>query len=197
MKRITDFSSYANILPYASEIFGVYQPMLGWRAKRMASRWDRGFSVDKAVAFESLYKKFKSRFELTLDARKPLAHIGNLKPAQLHASETRFGGSFVMESIAKSLPSLAEYEPSVWDRAIVPAEIQKTLDKVVIPRTQQWHTAALSRDARGTESGRRSATHQSVAAAPSGPGPQLHMAPRRVGIARGRDHRTAQADRRL
>ncbi|UCZ59985.1 hypothetical protein [Mycolicibacterium phocaicum] len=156
MKRITDFSAYANVLPYASEIFGVYQPLLGWRAKRMANRWDRGFAVDKAIAFESLYKKFKSQFELTLDERKPLAHIANLKPAQLRDAETRFGGSFVLESVARSLPALADYHPSVWERAIVPAEIQRTLDKVVIPKTQQWHTAALSRDTAGAAAARRS-----------------------------------------
>ena len=67
MKRTTDLSQYESILPYASEIFGVYQPMLGWRAKRMARRWERGFSVDLSHAFESLYKKFKGNFEFTLD----------------------------------------------------------------------------------------------------------------------------------
>ena len=145
MKRITDFTSYANILPYDSEIFGVYQPMLGWRAKRMTHRWDRGFAVDKAAAFEALYKKFKSQFEIKLDARKSLARITELEPAQLRDAETRFGGSFVMESIAGSLPPLSEYDDSVWDRAIKPAAIKKTLDGVVIPRTQQWHTAATGR----------------------------------------------------
>ncbi len=145
MKRITDFTSYANILPYDSEIFGVYQPMLGWRAKRMTHRWDRGFAVDKAAAFEALYKKFKSQFEIKLDARKSLARITELEPAQLRDAETRFGGSFVMESIAGSLPPLSEYDDAVWDRAIKPAAIKKTLDGVVIPRTQQWHTAATGR----------------------------------------------------
>ena len=70
MKRTTDLSQYESILPYASEIFGVYQPMLGWRAKRMARRWERGFSVDLSHAFESLYKKFKGNFEFTLDVRQ-------------------------------------------------------------------------------------------------------------------------------
>lgn len=33
-KRITDLTDYVSVLPYASELFGVYQPLLGWRSKR-------------------------------------------------------------------------------------------------------------------------------------------------------------------
>jgi hypothetical protein len=30
MKRIVDIKKFKSTLPYSSEIFGVYQPMLGW-----------------------------------------------------------------------------------------------------------------------------------------------------------------------
>jgi len=35
VKRITDLTKYASVLPYASEMFGVYQPLLGWKSKRI------------------------------------------------------------------------------------------------------------------------------------------------------------------
>lgn len=146
MKRTTDLAQYENILPYASEIFGVYQPMLGWRARRMARRWERGFSVDQTRALESLRRKFKGRFEIKLDERQSLAGIGKVEPATLTASETRSGGSFVMESIAKSLPPHEEYDPSIWDRVIQAPQIQETLDKVVVPETLKWQKNALTRD---------------------------------------------------
>ena len=42
MKKINDFSRYKNILPYDSEIFGVYQPMIGWKSKRVrTAAWSR------------------------------------------------------------------------------------------------------------------------------------------------------------
>jgi hypothetical protein len=145
MKRTTDLSQYENILPYASEIFGVYQPMLGWRAKRMVRRWERGFAVDQATASNSLLGKFKGNFEFTLNEGQALAGIGKLDPAKLTESEPRFGGSFVMESIAQSLPPLDEYDPSVWDKAIQEPRIRETLKGVVIPQTLKWHKAALSR----------------------------------------------------
>ena len=31
------FDDFKGILPYASEIFGVYQPLLGWKSRRIAS----------------------------------------------------------------------------------------------------------------------------------------------------------------
>jgi len=37
-KPITDFGPYKSTIPYASELFGVYQPLLGWRAKRAVQR---------------------------------------------------------------------------------------------------------------------------------------------------------------
>ena len=36
--RITDLTDYTSVLPYASELFGVYQPMLGWHSARQ-QRW--------------------------------------------------------------------------------------------------------------------------------------------------------------
>ena len=33
-KRLTDLTSYDVVLPYASELFGVYQPLIGWKSKR-------------------------------------------------------------------------------------------------------------------------------------------------------------------
>lgn len=59
MKKVSDLSPYTNILPYASEIFGVYQPMLGWRSKRILGRMEKGFAADLSKAFGSLYKRFK------------------------------------------------------------------------------------------------------------------------------------------
>ncbi|MBK7492737.1 MAG: hypothetical protein IPI17_12910 [Nitrosomonas sp.] len=49
MKKINDFSRYKNILPYDSEIFGVYQPMIGWKSKRIKQRMDKGSAPIYAV----------------------------------------------------------------------------------------------------------------------------------------------------
>ena len=145
MKTIHDLSPYKNILPYASEIFGVYQPMLGWRSKRIQHRVIKGFDADISRAFDSLYQKFKGRFEMAMDDGKALQSIRRLEPASLAPSTQRPGGSFVMESIARSLPPLDRYNDSVWEQAIQPARIQETLQKTVIPETMKWHKSVLAR----------------------------------------------------
>lgn len=38
-KRITDLTDYKSVLPYASEIFGVYQPLIGWKGRRNLKRF--------------------------------------------------------------------------------------------------------------------------------------------------------------
>jgi hypothetical protein len=63
--EINDYSQYKDILPYASEIFCVYQPLLGWRSRRIQGRVEKGFNNDLSRAFESLYKKFKGRLAFT------------------------------------------------------------------------------------------------------------------------------------
>ena len=44
VKRITDLTPYASVLPYASELFGVYQPLLGWKSRRIEKRFQAGLS---------------------------------------------------------------------------------------------------------------------------------------------------------
>ena len=36
------FDQYKGMLPYASEIFGIYQPLLGWKSRITLQRFERG-----------------------------------------------------------------------------------------------------------------------------------------------------------
>ena len=54
VKRITDLTSYTSVLPYDSEMFGVYQPLLGWKSKRIARRFSQGLKADQASALKKL-----------------------------------------------------------------------------------------------------------------------------------------------
>lgn len=39
------FDDYKGILPYASELFGIYQPLLGWRSNIILKRYERARSA--------------------------------------------------------------------------------------------------------------------------------------------------------
>jgi hypothetical protein len=57
-KRITDLTDYTSVLPYASEMFGVYQPMIGWRSKRVLQRMKDGIILDNNSKYKSILSKY-------------------------------------------------------------------------------------------------------------------------------------------
>ena len=58
VKRITDLKPYATVLPYASELFGIYQPLLGWKSRRIQARVRAGFRNERRLALENLMRQF-------------------------------------------------------------------------------------------------------------------------------------------
>lgn len=144
MKRTSDLSPYANILPYASEIFGVYQPLLGWRSKRTLGRIEKGFANDARRKFEALYRKFRGRFEIGLNDDRSMPAIRAVEPGTLATSRDRISGSFVIDSIARDLPPLDKYEESVWNTVIEPGRLKKALSSAAVPRVTEWYKRAAA-----------------------------------------------------
>ena len=65
VKRITDLTNYTTVLPYDSEMFGVYQPLLGWKSKRIAERFSRGLKRDQAAALNKLLRSLAGVVNVT------------------------------------------------------------------------------------------------------------------------------------
>jgi hypothetical protein len=148
MKKVTDLSPYTYILPYASEIFGVYQPMLGWRSQRLRGRIDKGFANDTSRIFDALYGSFDGRFELELHDDRSLKQIRMLTPASAQSSRPRVSGSLVLDSIASRLPALDDYTDAVWNRVIRADRLQESLTKEVIPRVSDWYKHTVEQERR-------------------------------------------------
>lgn len=66
-KKISDLTDYISILPYASEMFGVYQPLLGWKSKRMLQRMRRGLLHDHFLKYKSLMRKYKGVADISFN----------------------------------------------------------------------------------------------------------------------------------
>lgn len=64
------FDDYKGVLPYASELFGIYQPLLGWKSRIIAKRYTR---IRTAV-----YQELAAR-----------ALIGARAPVQVHVTDPR------------------------------------------------------------------------------------------------------------
>lgn len=66
-RRITDLSDYTSVLPYASEMFGVYQPLIGWKSKRILQRMNEGIALDNIVKYKNLLSKYKGTLDITFN----------------------------------------------------------------------------------------------------------------------------------
>jgi len=153
MKTPRDLAPFTNVLPYASEIFGIYQPMLGWSSRRMRRRVERGFANDVDHVLRAIRARFQSQFTLSLvdDAQTP--RIAKLAPAALSATAGTAGGSFVIDAIARELPPESQYDPSIWARVLHPDRVSDALAKAVVPRIMEWRDEAAGGRLRGGGAG--------------------------------------------
>jgi hypothetical protein len=66
-KRITDLTDYTSILPYASEMFGVYQPLIGWKSKRRLDRIKFGVGLERNTLLSRLRQFMESKATITFN----------------------------------------------------------------------------------------------------------------------------------
>lgn len=129
VKRITDLTDYTNVLPYASEMFGIYQPLLGWKSIRIKKRFDEGYMTEKPFIIDRLKNVFAGLADVVY---KPDRRVEiNLRPGALDAGKFRSYDSVVLEHIAAKLPPYDEYKPTVWSKVITPDFVEALLKKDV------------------------------------------------------------------
>lgn len=144
VKRITDLSNYTTVLPYSSELFGVYQPLIGWKSKRIMERFKKGLDNDKA----KLLSRFKTSFAGLVDIR----HKDNqqielkLKPGALEAGKLRSYDSILLQQLAQKLPSYADYHPGIWSELITADTLQNIFKKEIAPVYTQVYADFIRSD---------------------------------------------------
>jgi hypothetical protein len=61
IERLIDLSSYKRVLPYDSELFGVYQPMIGWKSRRKIVRIGSGVQLEHSQIQSRLTLEMRER----------------------------------------------------------------------------------------------------------------------------------------
>jgi hypothetical protein len=129
VKRITDLTGYTSVLPYASELFGVYQPLLGWKSKRMQDRFDNGFGNDQAALLDALKNGFTGLVDIVY--KSPTQVEINMKPGVLENSKMRSFDSILLQQVAQRLPAYKDTKPISWNTIITKSFIDALLGKDV------------------------------------------------------------------
>ncbi len=124
MKNSRDLDQFKNVLPYASEIFGVYQPLIGWRGRRIGRRIKDGFQNDKSQIVAQMLKCISPLADLDVTAEPRSVRAGattvRIKSIQSGAIRRQLPDheSFLLDEIRQKLPSLTELTPAAWDQVI-------------------------------------------------------------------------------
>lgn len=138
MRALRDLTQYTGILPYASEIFGVYQPLLGWKSKRIEHRITAGFQRDQRDTFNALISRMTPKYNAYFSNEDCAIDIAGIEPGAPDADKSF--GSIVIRHIAEHLPPAEALEDGVWRDAIRPERVQEILDGPVREyATQRFH----------------------------------------------------------
>jgi hypothetical protein len=169
-KRLADLTAYKSVLPYASELFGIYQPLLGWRSKLIEERFEAGFRRDKKALLARIKREFAGAVELTYAT----SQVGiALRPGALGGSRKRAYDSVLLAALAAKLPADGTPSPADWNRALAAASVEGALkDEVAKTYAGTWGaimkpaggTAVRGRAAAAATAGAAAATRNRVAA---------------------------------
>jgi hypothetical protein len=129
VKRITDLIDYASVLPYASEMFGIYQPLLGWKSRRIRERFEKGLKHDKRALLDKLAREFAAVSDVTY---RDTGQIGmTVRRGVLEAGKSLQPDSVVMERVSAALPAFKDYQPAIWEQLLSDAAVDRLLDTEV------------------------------------------------------------------
>ncbi|MBZ0170483.1 hypothetical protein MELA_01923 [Candidatus Methylomirabilis lanthanidiphila] len=137
-KRLTDLTDYTSVLPYDSELFGIYQPLIGWKSKRIKDRFDKGFQSNKRALLDRLKAQFTGLVAIRYD-QDCQVHI-ELNPGALQAGALRSFDSILMDKIAEKLPTYQTLKSSDWSRVINGDSIEKIFAEFVVPAYSRFYS---------------------------------------------------------
>lgn len=136
MKHLTDLTEYKGTLPYASELFGVYQPLLGWKSKRIKQRIEY-FAQSR---LNDLIGRLNMRLKPNLTFAGNRSEGASLTVATIDA-DPHFDG-IVASHIKDQINKEKEVTPQLWDRLLHPDTLNDVLKKRVLPAFQLSTSAA-------------------------------------------------------
>lgn len=142
-KRITDLVNYTSILPYASEIFGIYQPLLGWKSKRIEKRFNKGLSNDKNILLNVLKERFNGRIQIEYGDECQITNL-DIKPGSLITGQLRSFDSVVLNKIAEKLPPFGEDKSSNWSDLLSDKNFEMIFKEFVVPKYKDYYEEACN-----------------------------------------------------
>ncbi len=138
MRATQDYERFKAILPYASEIFGVYQPMIGWKSKRQLDRVHKGQKSDRDRLVAAIAGKYMGLVDLSFNADN-YPQLARLQPGVIatrrliptHGSELL---THIATTMRESLdPQHIPQDAGEWTQFLDYSELERILNERVYP----------------------------------------------------------------
>ncbi|HEY5933386.1 MAG TPA: hypothetical protein VIU61_02050, partial [Kofleriaceae bacterium] len=132
------FDDYKGILPYASELLGVYQPLLGWKSQIIQHRYERiRAALYNNIAARALVSarapvrvQLPDRASHGLASSSAAATISRLSPYKFPTATAPHVSSAIDSGIARMiLGELKAQPPEDWTQVITPPRLEEQLSK--------------------------------------------------------------------
>jgi hypothetical protein len=130
MIKNVDLEKFRGQYPYGSELFGVYQTLLGWRGARARSWFMTGYARDRKILRDSISNKMLAVTDARPNQDGVLERVGRIDIG--HADDQPKFGSLLMKVIAPELAGGNHDDPNFWKSKL----------------TDDMLTAVLNRDVR-------------------------------------------------
>lgn len=156
VKRVTDLTGYTNVLPYASELFGIYQPLIGWKSDRLQTRFAVGGRRDQSRLIDTLVDRFEGHASAAFDGSG--AATLEVKVGEPVSGHPVIRGSLVFQTIARTLPDRDKVTPAHLRRAVQRA----ALETIVSSDVPDFYARLFASKARERDSDRRTRTNIDV-----------------------------------
>jgi hypothetical protein len=127
-KRITTLEDYTAVLPYASELFGVYQPMIGWRSQRQLARKLSSVSEVHRNLVDTLLSGYSG---VATSHTNPLDCSASVEDVQVGGRSVSRrlvqNDSFLLAAVAERLPTDRPPDDAGWAAALDAAWLREML----------------------------------------------------------------------
>ncbi|MFK0250140.1 hypothetical protein ACIQUM_36025 [Amycolatopsis azurea] len=137
-KPPTNLNNYRGILPYSSEIFGIYQPLLGWKSARIGARVEQAALVRSAALLNNVGDRVAPVVEAKFTPAERKVEVTKLDAGSVNAGTALSG--IVTAAVRGTLPPKAEYTPAIWAQVLSPDRLRATLDGPVKQRAVALYT---------------------------------------------------------
>jgi hypothetical protein len=127
-----DLSKFAGTLPYDSQMYGIYQPLLGWKSSLQVSRLLQGLTFVRQRYLGDLAGRFRGEFAIqsaVSDAPAFTLGLGKLG-ASLRPQTITGLDSLLTRRVLKAISSAGASNPDAWKKFTGPDFLQESLHAI-------------------------------------------------------------------